>query len=71
MPTAYMPQDVIDVLAKAASRRHVRQVDALRIAVGFLQAADRAADDGLHVGASRDREMLDTVIMPRAVAGGQ
>lgn len=36
------------------------------MAIGFLHAADNASSDCMDVGASKDREVLDMVIVPRA-----
>jgi hypothetical protein len=66
MTRVELPPEVIAAVDAIAAARGLSRAATVRLAVGFLQAAEQARNDGMCVGASADREALDIVITPRA-----
>ena len=61
--TVYLPPVAADRVRAIADDRGITVSDALRMALGLLDVAERARADGLHMGTSRDREALETVMV--------
>lgn len=62
-----VPRTAWKALDAIAANRGISRYDALRIAIGVFVAMEDACADGLYVGGVRDREVLERVILPRAV----
>lgn len=62
-----LPDHATAVIDEIADRRRMSKRGVMLMAVGFLQAADKAAREGMTVGAVRDQDVLDYVILPRSL----
>lgn len=61
-----LPPEVIQAVDRIAAARGLSRAATVRLAIGFLQAVEKARAEGMCVGAAMDREALDLVITPRA-----
>ena len=57
-----VPQQVAAYLDRACAQRGLDRPAAIRRALGLMQVFDQEIDAGRYVGATRDREALETVI---------
>lgn len=61
--TLYLPDGAVARVREIAKDRGIRVNDAIRLALGLLDVADRARERGDYLGVSRHRENLETVII--------
>lgn len=60
-----LPAAAVQAVDAIAAARGLSRAASVLLAIGFLQAAEKARAEGMCVGASADREALDVVITPR------
>ena len=59
----FLPLPVGTRLREIAGERGLSLSATMRMALGLLDVAERAREEGLYVGTTRDREQLDTVMV--------
>lgn len=59
----YFPSSVIAVADRLAAEQGLSRKALFVRALGVLQALHEGSRDGMHVGLSRDREKLDTILI--------
>ena len=66
MTRVSLPPEVVRAIDAIATQRGLSRRATVMLAIGFLQAAEKARHEGMCVGAAADREALDVLITPRA-----
>jgi len=58
------PTELLDTVDEVARERGVSRTSLLRQGLGVMMALHSAKKDGLFAGLTRDRDKLDTLIVP-------
>ena len=58
-----LPEAVADRITEIADKRGMKYNELMRLALGYLDMADRASERGDYIGTTRVREYLDQVMV--------